>query len=72
MPCTFDDYSQLFVTLWQNAKSFEVVVESMQDSHNLTLNNAQHERIQIIRVIYLGEEMFQKVKIAKFPISDFW
>ena len=43
----------------------------MQDSPNLTLNNAQHERIQIIRDSYLGEEMFQKVKIAKFPISDF-
>ena len=44
----------------------------MQGSPNLTLNNAPHEGIQIIRVRYLGEEMFQKVKIPKFPISDFW
>ena len=43
----------------------------MQGSPNLTLNNAQHERIQIIRVSYLVEEMRQKVKIAKFQISDF-
>ena len=37
----------------------------MQGSPNL------NEGIQIIRVRYLGEEMFQKVKIPKFPISDF-
>ena len=43
----------------------------MQGSPNLTLNNAPHEGIQIIRVRYLGAEMFQKVKITKFPISDF-
>ena len=44
----------------------------MQGSPNLTLNNAPHEGIQIIRVSYLGEEIIQKVKIPKFPISDFW
>ena len=50
--------SQSFVTLCQKGKSFEVVSMSMQDSPNLTLNNAQHK---VIRVSYLGEEMFQKV-----------
>ena len=63
--------SQSFVTLCQKDKSFEAIGKSTQGSPNLTLNNAQHERIQIIRVSYLGEEMFQKVKIPKFPISDF-
>ena len=63
--------SQSFVTLCQKDKSFEVIGKSMQGSPNLTLNNAPHERIQIIRVSYLGEEMFQKVKIPKLPISDF-
>ena len=53
--------SQSFVTLCQKGKSFEVVSMSMQDSPNLTLNNAQHKIIKIIRVSYLGEEMFQKV-----------
>ena len=63
--------SQSFVTLCQKDKSFKIVGKSMQDSPNLTLNNAQHERIQTIRVSYLGKVMFQKVKMAKFPISDF-
>ena len=70
-PALLMNKSQSFVTLCQKGKSFEVVGKSMQDSPNLTLNNAQHERIQIIRVSYLGEEMFQKVKRAKFQISDF-
>ena len=43
----------------------------MQDSPNLTLNNAKNERIQIVRVRYLGEEMFHEAKIAKLSISDF-
>ena len=59
------------MTLCQKGKSFKVVGKSRQDSPNLTLNNAQHERIQIISVSYLGEEMFQKVQIPKLPISDF-
>ena len=37
--------SQSFVALCQKGKSFEAVGKSMQDSPNLTLNNAQHERI---------------------------
>ena len=51
--------SQPFVTLCQKGKTFEVVGKCMQDSPNLALNNAQHERIEIIRVSYLGEEMFR-------------
>ena len=63
--------SQSFVTLCQKGTSSEVVGKSMQGSPNLTLNNAQHEIIQIIRVSYLVEEMFQKPKVTKFPIFDF-
>ena len=58
-PALLMNKSQSFVTLWQKGKSFEDVGKSMHDSPNLTLNNAQHERIQIIRVSYLGEKMFQ-------------
>ena len=63
--------SKSFLTLCQKGKSFEAVDKSMQDSPNLTLNNAQHEIIQIIRVIEIGVQMFQKVEITKFPISEF-
>ena len=59
------------MTLCQKGKSFKVVGKSMQDSPNLTLNNAKNERIQIVRVRYLGEEMFHEAKIAKLSISDF-
>ena len=57
---------QSFVTLYQKGKSFQAVGKSMQDSPTITLNNAQHGRIRIIRVSYFGEKMFQKLKIAKF------
>ena len=63
--------SKSFVTLCQKGKSFEVVGKPMQDSPNLTLNNAQHEIFEIIKVSYLWEEIVEKVKIAEFPISDF-
>ena len=63
--------SKSFFTQCQRGKSFEAVGKSMQDSPNLTLNNAQHEIIQIIRVNELGVQMFQKIEIANFPISDF-
>ena len=63
--------SQSFVNLCKKGKSFEVVGKSMKDSPKLTLNNAQHERIQTIRVSYSGKEMFQNVEMAKFPILDF-
>ena len=70
-PALLINIIQSFVTLCKKGKSFEVVGKSMKDSPNLTLNNAHHERIQITRVSYLVEEMLQKVKIAKFQISDF-
>ena len=70
-PALLANISQSFVTLCQKGKSFEVIGKSMQDSTNLTLNYAQHENIQTtMRVSYLVKEMFQTVKVAKFPNSD--
>ena len=61
-PALLMNKSQSYVTLCQKGYSFEDFGKSRQDSPNLTLNNAQHEIIQMIRVSYLGEKMFQKVK----------
>ena len=63
--------SKSFVTLYQEGKSFEAVGKSMQDSPNLILNTDQHKICQIIRVHEIGVQIFQKVEIAKFLMSDF-
>ena len=42
--------SQSFVALCQKGKSFEAVGKSMQDSPNLTLNNAHHEIVSFTKL----------------------